>query len=205
MASKLSSLTNTEGVHAKWLQIVQAAQYAVADDMEQQNLTAKGIRIKERSIAPEILGRSYSRYCYLINQMYDAYLNNVHIQRATYIQEIINICMKRLYELRNEMVHLIVNDYVYVDAALVQLQLTPYDIQIIIPYHLPLECRTDSVENFLQKLWAEAPQPATSQIRASWAASTGLDDNVVPPAPKPAPQQDKESEDSASGEKNPLF
>ncbi|CAH1642265.1 unnamed protein product [Spodoptera littoralis] len=155
------SLANTTRVHEKWLQIIQAAQDAVADDMDQQNFTAKGIRIKERAIPPEILGRNYSRYCYLINQMYDAFLNNVHLQRATYIQEIINICMKRLFELRDELVHVIVNDYVYFDAALVQLQMTPFDIEIIVPYHFPLECRKDSVEKFLQKLWADAVKRKT--------------------------------------------
>ncbi|XP_022824011.1 IQ and AAA domain-containing protein 1-like [Spodoptera litura] len=94
--------------------------------------------------------------------------------------------------------------------------MTPFDIQIIVPYHFPLECRKDSVEKFLQKLWADAvkrktkgqsildmqnqeqPKPATSKIRASWTENTGLDEGGVPPEPAPAPQQDKKSEDSAS-------
>ncbi|KAF9414642.1 hypothetical protein HW555_007503, partial [Spodoptera exigua] len=214
-----SSLSNTTKVHERWMQIVHAAECTVEEDMEQQVLTAKGVRIKERAITPEILGRNYSRYCYLINQMYDAYLNNVHLQRAPYIQELINICMKRMYELRNELVHLIVNDYIYVDAALIQLQLTPYDIQIAVPYHFPLESRKDSVEQFLQKMWADAvkrklkgtssldqepPKPKTSKLMVSLTAKSGLDDVGIPPELEPGPQPDEESEESVSTEEIPI-
>lgn len=42
-----------------------------------------------------------------------------------------------MYELRNEIVHYVVNDYVFLDDALVQLNLTPYDIEVnlSIPFH----------------------------------------------------------------------
>lgn len=35
-----------------------------------------------------------------------------------------------MYEIRNELVHIIVNEYIYVDPALAQLRMTPYDIQV---------------------------------------------------------------------------
>lgn len=37
-----------------------------------------------------------------------------------------------MYELRNELVHVLVNDYIYVDAALQQLKMTPFDIEVYI-------------------------------------------------------------------------
>ncbi|XP_038219808.1 uncharacterized protein LOC119838071 [Zerene cesonia] len=117
---------------------------------------AKGFWIKDRRVPPEILGTTYAEYCDLINRMYDAYLNSVHLQRAPYIIAIINVLMKRMYELRNELVNLIVNDYIYVDQALINTRRTPFDIQIVIPYHLPLECREDSMEQLLQKMWTDA-------------------------------------------------
>ncbi|XP_072948469.1 IQ and AAA domain-containing protein 1-like [Epargyreus clarus] len=61
-----------------------------------------------------------------------------------------------LYELRNELVHLIVNDYIYVDDALITLRKTPFDIEIIIPYHFPLESRPDTMEHLLQTMWSDA-------------------------------------------------
>ncbi|CAH0602026.1 unnamed protein product [Chrysodeixis includens] len=142
--------------HQDWLHILEKAEKAVQDDLDLQRATARGMRVKERALPPELLGKNYARYCDLINKMYDAYLNSVHLQRAPYILAIITVLMKRLYELRHELVNLIVNDYIYVDAALVQLRMTPLDIQIVVPYHFPLETREDNMEQLLQKMWAGA-------------------------------------------------
>ncbi|OWR46522.1 glucose-1-phosphatase/inositol phosphatase [Danaus plexippus plexippus] len=133
-----------------------------------QEKAAKGLYLKERSVPPEVLGRLYAEYCDVINRMYDSYLNSVQLQRAPFILEIVSILMKRLYELRNELVHVIVNDYIYVDDALVTSKKTPFDIQIVVPYHFPLESREDSVEQLLQRMWADAEwrklHPITSDI-----------------------------------------
>ncbi|XP_050664659.1 dynein regulatory complex protein 11-like isoform X2 [Leptidea sinapis] len=142
--------------HKKWMKMLEEAQTLVKDDQDLQVKSAAGFWIKTRALPPEVLGRLYTQYCVLINNMYDAYLVSVHLQRAPYILEIISILMKRLYELRNELVHLIVNDYIYVDEALIQSAKTPFDIQIVVPYHVPLECRTDSMETFLQRMWLDA-------------------------------------------------
>ncbi|VVC96593.1 unnamed protein product [Leptidea sinapis] len=142
--------------HKKWMKMLEEAQTLVKDDQDLQVKSAAGFWIKTRALPPEVLGRLYTQYCVLINNMYNAYLVSVHLQRAPYILEIISILMKRLYELRNELVHLIVNDYIYVDEALIQSAKTPFDIQIVVPYHVPLECRTDSMETFLQRMWLDA-------------------------------------------------
>ncbi|CAG9576986.1 unnamed protein product [Danaus chrysippus] len=129
---------------------------------------AKGLYLKERSVPPEVLGRLYAEYCDVINRMYDSYLNSVQLQRAPFILEIVSIVMKRLYELKNELVHIIVNDYIYVDDALITAKKTPFDIQIVVPYHFPLESREDSIEQLLQRMWADAEwrklHPETSDI-----------------------------------------
>ncbi|XP_039752012.1 IQ and AAA domain-containing protein 1-like [Pararge aegeria] len=117
---------------------------------------AKGLYLKERKLAPEVLGRLYAQYCDVINRMYDSYLNSVHLQRAPCILEIVSLFWKRLYELRKELVNYIVNDYIYVDEALCSLRKTPYDIQIVIPYHFPLESRSKGIEELLQTMWADA-------------------------------------------------
>ncbi|CAB3233670.1 unnamed protein product [Arctia plantaginis] len=141
--------------HNKWLQIVEMAQATVKDEDEFQRTSAKE-RLQGRALPPQVLGRYYARYCDLINKMYDAYLNSIHLQRSPYILEIISLLMKRMYELRNELVHVLVNDYIYVDAALQQLRMTPFDIEIVLPYHFPLESREEDMESLLQKMWAAA-------------------------------------------------
>ncbi|KAL0858845.1 hypothetical protein ABMA27_011298 [Loxostege sticticalis] len=150
------NLSITVEAHKKWLSLLTEAQELVDVDVDLQAKSAKGFRLKERSLPPEVLGRYYAQYCDVINKMYDAYLNNVHLQRAPYMLEIISVLLKRMYELRNEIVHLIVNDYIYVDSGLVKCRLTPSQIQIVIPYHFPLESRNESTEQLLQKMWADS-------------------------------------------------
>ncbi|XP_075988957.1 dynein regulatory complex protein 11-like isoform X6 [Anticarsia gemmatalis] len=147
----------------RWVNLLEVASTTVEEDYDLQN--AKGLRLQGRAIPPQLLGRSYARYCELINKMYDIYLRNVQLQRAPYILEIITVFVKRMYELRNELVHLIVNDYIYVDAALTQLKLTPQDIQIVVPYHFPLESRSDNFEQLLQKMWAESKKRMTPKVK----------------------------------------
>ncbi|CAK1546501.1 unnamed protein product [Leptosia nina] len=115
--------------HKKWLETLAAAQQLIENDLDLQEKAAKGLWLKERRVPPEVLGTIYAEYCDLINKMYEAYLTSVHLQRAPYILNIISVFMKRLYELRNELVHLIVNDYIYVDDALIITRRTPFDIQ----------------------------------------------------------------------------
>ncbi|XP_048003985.1 dynein regulatory complex protein 11-like [Leguminivora glycinivorella] len=124
-----SNMTMSIEAHRKWLQVVQETQYLIEKDEELQKKAAEGLRLKERSIPPEVLGGLYAKYCSLANRMYQAYLDSVQIQRAPYIEDIVRVVMRRLYELRNELVLLIVNDYIYVDSALTQQHLTPQDIE----------------------------------------------------------------------------
>ncbi|KAJ8707730.1 hypothetical protein PYW07_011407 [Mythimna separata] len=147
-------LNVTEDVQRKWLAILEKANTLIESDRELQDKAAAGMRLESRPLPPEVVGRNYASYCELVNEMYDAYLNNVQIQRAPYILDIIAVIMKRLYELRNELVHIIVNDYIYVDTSLRQLLITPFDIQIVVPYHFPLESRSENIENVLQRLCA---------------------------------------------------
>ncbi|CAG4978272.1 unnamed protein product [Colias eurytheme] len=157
MSLKIPTQINvTIDAHKQWLRTLHDAQELIENDTALQEKAAKGFWIKERRLPPEILGTTYAEYCDLINRMYDAYLNSVHLQRAPYIMAIISVLMKRMYELRNELVNLIVNDYIYVDQALINTRRTPFDIQIVIPYHLPLESREDSMEQLLQRMWADA-------------------------------------------------
>ncbi|XP_045771275.1 IQ and AAA domain-containing protein 1-like isoform X2 [Maniola jurtina] len=138
------------------MQLLNEAEHLVAEDADLQSKAAKGLCLKQRNVPPEILGRLYAQYCDVINRMYDSYLSSVHLQRAPYILDIVTVIWKRLYELRKELVHIIVNDYIYVDGALFMLKKTPYDIQIVIPYHFPLESRSEGMEQLLQTMWAEA-------------------------------------------------
>ncbi|XP_026734641.1 IQ and AAA domain-containing protein 1-like [Trichoplusia ni] len=162
--------------HQNWLRILEQAQNTVEEDLDLQRATAKGMKLRERALPPELLGRNYARYCDLINKMYDAYLSSVHLQRAPYILDLITVLMKRLYELRHELIHLIVNDYIYVDAALTQLRVTPMDIEIVVPYHFPLETREDNVEQVIQKMWADAVRRKKIRERPK----------PPPPPPKPS-------------------
>ncbi|KAJ2943300.1 hypothetical protein O0L34_g12107 [Tuta absoluta] len=79
----------------KWLEMVRKGEQLYKDDVDTQKKAQRGLRIKERRLPPEVVGRLYAQYCTLINDMYDAYLNNVQLQRAKYIQDIISVLVKR--------------------------------------------------------------------------------------------------------------
>ncbi|XP_052738804.1 uncharacterized protein LOC112047601 [Bicyclus anynana] len=132
-----------------------------------QRKAAKGLRLKERKVPPAVLGRIYAQYCDVINRMYDAYLSHVQLQRAPAMLHIVSVIWKRLYELRQELVGILVNDYIYVDDALVSLKKTPYDIQIIVPYHYPLESRSQGMEELLQTMWAETERRKAQELALS--------------------------------------
>ncbi|CAH2988293.1 unnamed protein product [Chilo suppressalis] len=170
------ALSLTIEAHNKWLEILKNAQELIDTDIEMQEKSAAGVRLKERHLPAEVLGRTYAQYCALVNKMYDAFLNNVQLQRETYMKDIVSVFLKRIYELRNEIVHLIVNDYIYVDEGLTQLKLTPEDIQIVVPYHYPLECRSESSELLLQKMWHNAEKRKNATLKRK----TSKTENKVP-------------------------
>ncbi|XP_063392294.1 IQ and AAA domain-containing protein 1-like [Cydia fagiglandana] len=151
-----SNLTLYIEAHRKWVRVVQETKALMEKDKELQTKAAKGLRLKERRIPPEVLGGLYAKYCSLANRMYQSYLDSVQLQRAPYIADIIRVIMRRLYELRKELVLLIVNDYIYVDAALMQQHFTPQDIEVVVPCHFAMETREDSIEAILQEMWAES-------------------------------------------------
>ncbi|XP_026322654.1 IQ and AAA domain-containing protein 1-like isoform X2 [Hyposmocoma kahamanoa] len=138
------------------MRILEDAQKIVTEDVNVQKRAAKGVRIPSRKLPLDMLGRTYAQYCNLINKIYESYVNAMQLQRNEYMLEIVAIILKRMYELRNEIVHYVVNDYIFVDDALIQMHMTPYDIEIVVPYHLPLEARPASKEHLLQKMWLSA-------------------------------------------------
>ncbi|KAJ8706344.1 hypothetical protein PYW08_010970 [Mythimna loreyi] len=194
-----TKIDNAIAVQNKWLDLLRKAQHIIEIDEAQQQAAAGGMRLKSRSLPPEVVGRNYASYCELVNQMYDAYLNNVQLQRAPYILDIIAVIMKRLYELRNELVHIIVNDYIYVDSALKQLQITPLDIQIVVPYHWPMESRSETVENVLQQLWVDALKRKRRRERPVKAKPPPLVKSESEAVSSEAvAEEEKEEEDSVS-------
>ncbi|XP_063372243.1 IQ and AAA domain-containing protein 1-like [Cydia amplana] len=153
-----SNLTMSIEAHQKWVRVVQETKTLIDKDTELQTKAAKGVRLKERHVPPEVLGGLYAKYCNLANRMYQAYVDSMQLQRAPYIADIITVVMRRLYELRKELVLMIVNDYIYVDSALIQQRLTPQDIEVVVPCHFAMEARKDSIEELLQAMWAESIQ-----------------------------------------------
>ncbi|XP_063632497.1 IQ and AAA domain-containing protein 1-like [Cydia splendana] len=167
-----SNLTMYIEAHRKWVRVVQETKALMEKDRELQTKASEGLRLKQRHIPPEVLGGLYAKYCDLANRMYQSYLDSVQLQRAPYIADIIRVIMRRLYELRKELVLLIVNDYIYVDAALVQQHFTPQDIEVVVPCHFAMETRKDSIEEVLQDIWAESIErmAAPSMVHKSTSA-----------------------------------
>ncbi|KAJ2943301.1 hypothetical protein O0L34_g12108 [Tuta absoluta] len=79
-----------------------------------------------------------------------------------------------MYELRDELVHIIVNDYIFVDEALIQLLKTPYDIQIVVPYHFAMDARPGTYEALLQKMWKDAARKKRIALRSIQLSNADL-------------------------------
>ncbi|XP_036375389.1 dynein regulatory complex protein 11-like [Megalops cyprinoides] len=77
----------------------------------------------------------YVRYVRIFRQLEEAYDQVVHPQKRHLIRDVLEGVMGRVLELKREMVESDFSEYHYVDSVLLDLKLTPADVEIPVPKH----------------------------------------------------------------------
>ncbi|XP_050535374.1 dynein regulatory complex protein 11 [Daktulosphaira vitifoliae] len=74
-------------------------------------------------------------YISAINKLEECYDQVIQPQKRLLIRNILELSIGRYLELRNDMVNLNCNEFVYLDAALARQKILPLDIELTIPIH----------------------------------------------------------------------
>ncbi|KAF5402773.1 IQ motif containing with AAA domain 1 like [Paragonimus heterotremus] len=110
--------------------------------------------VKDRVAAFQFLASFYIKYLQVFRNIERCYDQFVHPQKRRLLKQLLELVMGRFLEIKHEMMQLELSDYHYFDDVLVDLKLTPNDVEIPIPkYFIYDNFRTlKDRENFLDQL-----------------------------------------------------
>ncbi|CAH1647894.1 unnamed protein product [Spodoptera littoralis] len=146
--------TKCSDYYARWLQFKEQFKLALLEDDRIQELAVNYIGVKPQGTAVEIVGRVYSKYCELYNQLCDCYDQMEQVQRRPYIKKIIDGLTCRIIELKKTLEEVEVFEFTYPDNALQQLLIQPYDIEILCPFFYPFEIRQAEMQYIMDEIFA---------------------------------------------------
>lgn len=122
---------------------------------------------QDRSYAHRLIANFVARYTVLCNNLSELYDQTLQVQKRLVIEKILVTSTQRLLELQKEMKKIEMSEFVYLDDGLVELKLTPQNIEFLCPFYFP---RKRDIE--VQRLIDEIPKlPEFEEIQQP----TGLD------------------------------
>ncbi|KAG5680638.1 hypothetical protein PVAND_010132 [Polypedilum vanderplanki] len=92
---------------------------------------------KNRAQAHELIGNLYARYVILCNNLSELYDQTLQVQRRALIEKLLISSQERLKEIQNDIRKIEMSQFIFVDDALVELNLTTYDIEFLRPFYFP--------------------------------------------------------------------
>ncbi|XP_034035765.1 dynein regulatory complex protein 11 [Thalassophryne amazonica] len=104
---------------------------------------------KDRVVFFQRVALLYMRYLQIFRQLENAYDFVIHPQKRRLIRIILEGVMGRVLELKNEMVNIEYSEYHYMDDIILDLKLTPADLEIPIPRFFTSENNKESQEQKL--------------------------------------------------------
>lgn len=100
---------------------------------------------KNRNEAHELIGNLYARYIVICNNLSELYDQTLHVQKRALIEKLLISSQERLKEIQKDIQMIEMSKFIYIDDALVELNLTPYDIEFLRPFYFPrkrdIECQ----------------------------------------------------------------
>lgn len=146
---------------------------ATREDLNNAFLREKVLRsmkpTRDREVAHKFCGDLYARYIILCNNLGEIYDQTLQTQKRDVIEKILISATNRLLELKNEMQKIEMSEFICVDDALIEMKMTPQNIEFLCPFYFP---RKRDIED--QRVVDEIPiSPTPSQVRANEA--TGLE------------------------------
>lgn len=91
----------------------------------------------DRVFVHRLIGNLFARYIILCNNLSDLYDQTFQVQKRSVIEKILISSTNRLLELQKEMRKIEMSEFVYIDDALVELKLTPQNIEFLRPFYFP--------------------------------------------------------------------
>lgn len=108
---------------------------------------------RDRSHAHRLVGNIFARYIMLFNNLTELYDQTLQAQKRPVIEKILVSATKRLLEFQKEMQKIEMSEFVYLDDVLVELKLTPQNVEFLRPFYFP---RRRDIE--MQQIVEEMPK-----------------------------------------------
>lgn len=103
---------------------------------------------RDKAVVFKELSTVIVSYISAINKLDQCYDQVIQPQKRILIRNILELCLGRYLELKNDMVNLNFNEFTYLDSATAQLGLLPQDVELTIPLHYRNErCETIEWQN----------------------------------------------------------
>jgi IQ and AAA domain-containing protein len=92
---------------------------------------------RDRSYTHRLIGNIYARYIVLCNNLSELYDQTLQVQKRQVIEKILMSSTNRLMELQLEMQKIEMSEFIYADDTLLELKLTPQNIEFLRPFYFP--------------------------------------------------------------------
>lgn len=91
----------------------------------------------DRAFVHRLIGNLLARYIVLCNNLSELYDQTLQAQKRPLVERILLSSTKRLFELQKEMRKIEMSEYMYLDDALLELKLTPQNVEFLRPFYFP--------------------------------------------------------------------
>ena len=92
---------------------------------------------RDRIHAHRLIGNLLARYIVLCNNLSELYDQTLQVQKRALIESILMSSTKRFLELQKEMQNIEMSQFIFLDDALVELKLTPQNVEFLCPFYFP--------------------------------------------------------------------
>lgn len=92
---------------------------------------------RDRASVHRLVGNIFARYIVLCNNLSELYDQTLHVQKRLVVEKLLMSSTNRLLELQKQMQKIEMSEFVYLDDALVELKLTPQNVEFLRPFYFP--------------------------------------------------------------------
>ncbi|XP_078100268.1 dynein regulatory complex protein 11-like [Sander vitreus] len=148
-------------------------QWALQRLLQEEAPTKRQLGAGHHSGAGPELGVLYLKYLQIFRRLEDLYEQLVQPQRRRAVRMVLDGLMGRILELRTQMVSLQLSEFHYFDDLLLDLKMTPKDLEIPVPRYFLRE------KNQLQKKFAHVLEAQQTKHTASCVPAMSLEEAVL--------------------------
>lgn len=149
-----------------WLEAKKTSSEAAASDTFLQNEEPQ----EDKTAFHNALSEIYYKYIIASNKLNECYDQIVHPQKRILIRKLLDGCLGRILEIKNDLVNIDLSEFNYNDEILVKLGISPIDIEIKIPKYFLRENESDIqykkkfIDEVLHKLGYEEEEEQKKEL-----------------------------------------